>query len=109
MQVDYDHDGLLDIFIVRGGWSFGFLQHPNSLLRNMGAGRFEDVTFAVGLYSPYSSHTAAWADFDGAAAIATPAFPESRVPVTPVQRHRVARHAFYSPYLALSIPTADTR
>ncbi|MCA9139671.1 MAG: CRTAC1 family protein [Planctomycetales bacterium] len=64
-QADYDNDGDLDIFVLRGGWlgTDGF--HPNSLLRNDGAGHFRDVTFEVGLGKrALPTQTAAWADYD---------------------------------------------
>ena len=59
---DYDNDGFLDIFVLRGAWlSQG---HPNSLLRNNGDGTFEDVTEAAGLLTFRPTQTAAWGDFD---------------------------------------------
>ena len=52
-------------FWVRGAWLGKVGQHPNSLLRNLGGGRFRDVTFDVGLGDVhYPSSNAAWADFD---------------------------------------------
>ncbi|HUG52658.1 MAG TPA: CRTAC1 family protein, partial [Vicinamibacteria bacterium] len=63
VQADYDNDGRIDLFVMRGGW-----QSPmrNSLLRNEGGGRFTDVTEKAGLLRPVRrTHTAAWADFDG--------------------------------------------
>ena len=61
-QTDYDNDGRLDVFIPRGAW----LPHPvrPSLLRNLGAGRFRDVTQEAGLLDPCNSNAAAWADYD---------------------------------------------
>ncbi|MES1257500.1 MAG: CRTAC1 family protein [Acidobacteriota bacterium] len=41
--IDYDNDGLLDIFVVSGP------EAPSRLYRNEGAGRFRDVTEALGL------------------------------------------------------------
>ncbi len=67
VQADYDNDGQLDLFVLRGAWleSVG-RQYPNSLLRNLGDGRFRDVTFAAGLGDEhYPTQTAAWADYDG--------------------------------------------
>ena len=60
-QADVDNDGRLDVLLVRGGWETPF---PLSLLRNKGAGVFEDVTAAVGLAEPIASHCGAWGDFD---------------------------------------------
>lgn len=62
VQTDYNNDGWLDIYVLRGGW-----QSPmrNSLLRNNGDGTFTDVTRKAGLAIPAtSSHSVAWADFD---------------------------------------------
>jgi hypothetical protein len=59
---DYNNDGWIDLFVMRGGWEFPM---RNSLLRNNGDGTFTDVTRASGLSSAqYRTHTAAWADFD---------------------------------------------
>jgi hypothetical protein len=56
---DIDGDGDTDLFITRGKGL------PNSLLRNEGDGRFEDITIAVGLLSFNDTTTAAWFDYDG--------------------------------------------
>ncbi|HUG69751.1 MAG TPA: FG-GAP-like repeat-containing protein [Pirellulaceae bacterium] len=64
-QADYDNDGDLDVFIMRGAWLKENGLHPNSLLRNDGGLRFTDVTFEVGLGDKwYPTKTSAWADFD---------------------------------------------
>ncbi len=62
MQTDYDNDGHMDIFIVRGGW----LLYPvrPSLLRNEGNGTFADVTEEAGVLYPMNSISASWADYD---------------------------------------------
>jgi hypothetical protein len=62
VQTDYNNDGFLDIFIMRGAW----LSSPMrpSLLRNNGNGTFTDVTERAGLLVPISSNSAVWADFD---------------------------------------------
>jgi hypothetical protein len=62
VQADYNNDGHLDLYVMRGGW-----ENPirNSLLRNNGDGTFTDVTKEAGLLDvPHSTHAAAWADFD---------------------------------------------
>ena len=65
VQADYDNDGNLDVFIVRGAWHGKMGRHPNSLLRNNGNGTFADVTFDAGLGEVhYPVKTAAWADYD---------------------------------------------
>jgi len=62
VQADYDNDGRLDLFVMRGGWE---VPMRNSLLRNEG-GRFRDVTAEAGLLgTPAATHSAAWADVDG--------------------------------------------
>ncbi len=60
-QADYDNDGRLDVVLLRGGWENAARM---SLLRNVGDGRFEDVTVAAGLGEPIAAHSAAWGDFD---------------------------------------------
>jgi hypothetical protein len=50
--IDYDHDGLLDIFVTGGGRFAADGQtvgYPNRLYRNQGNWRFRDVTAEVGL------------------------------------------------------------
>jgi hypothetical protein len=64
-QADYDNDGDLDLFVMRGAWLQHAGKHPNSLLRNDGGLKFTDVTFDVGLAEPMApTKTAAWADYD---------------------------------------------
>lgn len=64
-QADYDNDGDLDIFVMRGAWLREAGRHPNSLLQNDGQGHFVDVTFNAGLADAhYPTSSAAWADFD---------------------------------------------
>ena len=63
-HVDYNNDGNMDIFILRGGWFGEQGRHPNSLLKNLGGGRFVDVTEQAGLLSLHPTQTACWADFN---------------------------------------------
>ena len=60
-QADYDNDGDLDIFLMRGGWEKPLRQ---SLLRNDGKGTFTDVTVESGLANPIACQSVAWGDYD---------------------------------------------
>lgn len=65
VHADYDNDGLADVYVLRGGWLSSPSRHPNSLLKNLGDGRFRDVTFESGLgEDARPSQSAAWADYD---------------------------------------------
>lgn len=64
MQTDYNNDGLIDLFVLRGGWFGQWGQHPNSLLKNNGDGTFTDVTEKAGLLSFHPTQTAVWRDFN---------------------------------------------
>ena len=62
VQVDYNNDGCMDIFIPRGGWEYA---QRKSLLRNNCDGTFTDVTDASGLGATVTATQAAkWADID---------------------------------------------
>lgn len=53
---DYDNDGFPDIYIANYG--------PNTLFRNRGDGRFEDVSERAGVGDPRCSAAATWLDYD---------------------------------------------
>jgi hypothetical protein len=53
---DYDNDGFEDLFVYKWGYP--------QLLRNLGNGRFEDVTASSGLRRWINSNGAIWLDFD---------------------------------------------
>ena len=62
VQTDYNNDGRMDIFVVRGAW-FPYPVRP-TLLRGDGHGAFTDVTEEAGLLDPVNSISATWADYD---------------------------------------------
>ncbi len=73
--IDYDGDGLLDVFLPGGGYFDGpdktvIKGHPSRLFRNLGDFRFQDVTAAVGLATLanntpwFYTHGVAVGDFD---------------------------------------------
>jgi tetratricopeptide (TPR) repeat protein len=62
VQTDYNNDGWLDLFVMRGGWDYPM---RNSLLKNNQDGTFSDVTAASGLDTgAFRTHSASWADYD---------------------------------------------
>lgn len=70
--IDFDNDGLLDFLVVNGAvrgregaGEVGFGQ-PNQLFRNLGDGRFEEVSAAAGpaFAEPFTSRGAAFGDVD---------------------------------------------
>ncbi len=68
--LDFDGDGLLDIFFVGGGYFGGadnreIRGHPCKLYRNLGGWKFRDVTAEVGLDKAcFYAHGCAVADYD---------------------------------------------
>jgi hypothetical protein len=73
--LDYDGDGLLDVFLTGGGGYAGkdgqdIVGRPCKLYRNLGGGKFKDVTAEVGLDKLaggkpwFYSHGCAVADYD---------------------------------------------
>ena len=65
--IDYDGDGLLDVFLPGGGWFDGetIRGQPGKLYRNLGHFHFQDVTDEVlGPQPSFYTHGAAVADFD---------------------------------------------
>ncbi len=65
--LDYDGDGLLDLFLTGSGYFQGetIRGYPNRLYKNLGGWKFQDVTAAAGLDGPlFYSHGAAVADYD---------------------------------------------
>ncbi len=66
--LDYDGDGLLDVFFVNGAEiaNAGIgKKHPNRLYRNLGDWKFEDTTKAAGLSGEGYGMGAAAGDYDG--------------------------------------------
>lgn len=68
--LDYDGDGLLDIFVTGGGYYDGpdkqtIKGHPNKLFKNLGGFKFKDVTKEVmPEQAVFYTHGAAVADYD---------------------------------------------
>jgi hypothetical protein len=65
--IDYDGDGLLDIFLTGGGYYEGeqIKGHGNRLYKNLGNGKYRDVTKEVGLDQPlFYTHGCAVGDYN---------------------------------------------
>ena len=69
--IDYDQDGLLDVFVPGGGTFAGPDKHeirgyPNRLFKNLGNWKFRDVTAEAGLPTegPFYSHGCAVGDYN---------------------------------------------
>ena len=61
---DYDNDGDVDIYALRGAWMERYGRIRNSLLRNDGNGSFADVTRSAGVEEYLPTQAAVWGDFD---------------------------------------------
>lgn len=64
-QTDYNNDGWLDLWVLRGAWLGAAGRLPNSLLRNNRDGTFTDVTVEAGLLSLHPTQASTWFDYDG--------------------------------------------
>ncbi|VTR96355.1 Uncharacterized protein OS=Planctomyces maris DSM 8797 GN=PM8797T_22088 PE=4 SV=1: VCBS: VCBS: UnbV_ASPIC [Gemmata massiliana] len=64
--IDFDGDGLLDVFLPAGGYYEGkkVLGHPCKLYRNLGGFKFTDVTASVGLDKVTFQYSHGGAAFD---------------------------------------------
>lgn len=61
VPLDYDRDGLLDLYIGQGRWESTMV---HLLMRNLGNGQFQNVTAAAGLGQAFTGGGALVADFD---------------------------------------------
>ncbi len=64
VPADYNNDGFVDVFVLRGAWLGATGRIPNSLIRNNGDGTFEDVTEEAGMLSFHPTQAAAWLDYN---------------------------------------------
>lgn len=64
VHADYNNDGYLDLFVLRGAWDGVNGQVPNSLIRNNGNGSFTDVTMTSGVFSQRPTQSATWSDIN---------------------------------------------
>ena len=64
LHADINNDGLADIFVPRGAWLRDQGKIPNSLILNLGNGKFADITKVAGVLTFAGTQTAAFADFN---------------------------------------------
>jgi hypothetical protein len=64
VQADFDNDGCIDVYVMRGAWLHDHGQYPSSLLHNNCDGTFTDVSAKAGVMNNYPTQTAVWADFN---------------------------------------------
>jgi hypothetical protein len=65
IQGDYDNDGFVDAYVIRGAWLGQKGRHPDSLLHNNGDGTFTDRTFESGLAEVnYPNEKGVFFDYD---------------------------------------------
>ncbi len=63
-QTDYNNDGFIDLYIMRGAWMRWDGTIPNTLLKNNGDGSFSDVTIEAGLMTHTPTQAISWNDFN---------------------------------------------
>jgi hypothetical protein len=63
-QTDFNNDGWIDLYIMRGAWFLSEGKIPNTLLMNTGKGKFEDVTIRAGLTHHAPTQASAWTDIN---------------------------------------------
>lgn len=61
---DFNNDGWVDLYLMRGAWYQKYGDVPNTLLMNTGKGGFVDVTMSAGLTHHAATQTSAWSDFN---------------------------------------------
>ncbi len=62
--VDYDNDGLLDLFVANNLGSLFERKTPNRLFHNNGDGTFTEVTEQAGLKTLWPTISGTWGDYD---------------------------------------------
>ncbi len=64
VHADINNDGLAEVFVLRGAWLRDQGKIPNSLLLNLGGGKFADITEEAGVLTFAATQTATFADFN---------------------------------------------